>query len=167
MPVRAREGLAYECALRVIGRHLDAEPSYHASVVERPDRFTVRWQPARHRTPERCEEFGWDKIRHLTVFQTAGRDVGRKHRRLTGLWSDFPTGQEDFFRALGFELDQDKALNVTIDEFSDHVSVAFVRPSGSRTSPFESRRLTFSRMDIDALIRSAQTRRASPNVSAS
>lgn len=167
MAFRAREGLSYESALRAIGRHLDAEPSYHASVVERPDRFTVRWQPARHRIAGRCEEFGWDRVRHLTVFQSAGRDVGRKHRRLTGLWVDFPTGQEDFFRALGYELDQEKAMNVSIDEFSDRVSVSFVRPSGSQVSPFESHRLIFSRLDIDVLVRAAQARRGKPEASVS
>jgi len=44
-----KEEIDYESALRVIGRHLDAEPSYNVSILEVDDGFTLRYQPTQHR----------------------------------------------------------------------------------------------------------------------
>lgn len=150
--------VAYERALRIIGRHLDAEPAYHASVVEDQNGFTVRSQPVRHRAAARVVYFDWPRVEDLNVLNAAAREISHTRRRYSGMWSAFPTGHEDFFRALGNKFDQMDADNVSIDELPSGLSISFMRPTGDEGA-FEKCHLVYGREDVEALLREAQSRR--------
>jgi hypothetical protein len=167
MVVQARERLPYERALRVIGRHLDAEPAYHVSVLESTDGFTVRSQAVRHRAKARIELFSWDTLHNIDVLHTAGRYAPGRRQRHRGLWSNLPTGHQDFFRALGYELDQEGAASVTIDELPEGLSVTYMQPTHHEPGFWVKCHRVFERGDIEQLLGEAQSRRGTSVASAS
>jgi hypothetical protein len=149
--------LSYERALRVIGRHLDAEPAYHTSVLEVPDGFTVRSQPVRHRASGKVVHFDWQRLIDMAVVYTASRNFGKKVQPHSGIWASFPNGHEDFFRALGYLLDSQGAANVSVDELPDGFAVSYVRDDGRRA--FEKCHRVYRREEIAELLHGAVARR--------
>lgn len=153
-PVRR---LSYERALRAIGRHLDAEPAYHTSVLEVPDGFTVRSQPVRHRANGKVIHFDWHRLNDLAVLHTAARSFGKKRQPHAGIWGSFPNGHEDFFRALGYTLDSEGAANVSIDELPDGFVVSYVRCDHRHV--FEKCHRVYHAEEIHQLLQTALARR--------
>jgi hypothetical protein len=153
--------VSYEQALRVIGRFLDAEPTYHLSVVEVADGFTVRSQSSRFKSDGRTIQFTWDRLNDLLVYHTAGRGLNRRHHRHRGIWADFPNGHEDFFRALGFNLDNESAGSLTVDEVPEGVTVSYLRPNTASggNSEFETCHTVMRQAEIQKLLEAAQSRR--------
>lgn len=152
--------VGYEPALRVIGRQLDAEPAYHVSILEVVDGFAVRSHPAAHRSDGRTVHYSWDRLRDLVTFQTAGRGVPRRRSRHSGMWGNFPNGHEDFFRALGHELDEQRASSLTVDEIPEGVTVSYIRPDAHGSLNYEKYHTLMKREDIEVLLRAAQSRRS-------
>ncbi len=157
--------LSYERALRVIGRHLDAEPAYHTSVLEVPDGFTVRSQPVRHRSSGKVTHFDWRRLADLAVLHTAARNFGKRRAPHAGIWASFPNGHEDFFRALGYTLDSEQAANVSIDELPDGFAVSYVRADGRHA--FEKHHRLYRAEEIEDLLKSALARRGTASTEAS
>ena len=153
------ERVEYEPALRVIGRHLDAEPAYHISVLEVADGFTVRSHPSRHRSDGRTVHFTWDRLRDLSIFQTAGRGCRRRPRRHSGMWANFPNGHEDFFRALGHDLDESGASSLSVDEMPEGVAVSYMRPNQDDPLYFDKYHQVMRKEDIERMLQVAQERR--------
>jgi hypothetical protein len=150
--------VGYEPALRVIGRHLDAEPSYYVSLLEAVDGFTVRSHPSAHRSDGMTSHYSWERLRDLVIYQTAGRGVRRRQSRHSGMWGNFPNGHEDFFRALGHELDDQQATSLTVDEVPEGVTISYVRPGGDHLQYEKVHRL-MRLEDIEVLLQEAQARR--------
>ena len=150
---------SYEQALRVIGRFLDAEPTYHLSVVEVADGFTVRSQSSRFKSDGRTVQFTWDRLNDLLVYHTAGRGLNRRHHRHRGIWAEFPNGHEDFFRALGFNLDSEAAGSLTVDEVPEGVTVSYLRPDPEKSGEFETCHTVMRKAEIQKLLEAAQARR--------
>lgn len=151
--------LGYEQTLRVIGRHLDAEPAYHVSLLEVEDGFTIRYQVAQHQSDGRTVHFTWDRLQDLYVFNTGGRGVRRKRDRHEGIWGKFPNGHQDFFRALGYILDRDTAANLTVDEVVDGLRVSYCRPRSGDPLHLEKRDMELREADILEMVERAQMRR--------
>jgi hypothetical protein len=151
----------YEQALRVIGRYLDAEPTYHLSVVEVPDGFTVESRSSRFKSDGRTVQFTWDRLNDLLVYHTAGRGLSRRHHRHRGIWADFPNGHEDFFRALGFQFDSEGATNVSVDEVPEGVTVSYTRPpaAGKGAGEPEPQKIVMHKAEIQGMLEAAQARR--------
>jgi hypothetical protein len=153
------ERIPYQTALRVIGRHLDSEPAYHVSILEVADGFTVRSHPARHRTDGRIMHFPWDRLHDLTIFHSAGRDCARRRHRHQGIWANFPSGHEDFFRALGYTLDTERANSLSVDEVPEGVAVSYMRPTEENALSFEKCHTVYHKQEIEVMLTSAQERR--------
>jgi hypothetical protein len=154
------ERIPYQRSLRVIGRHLDAEPAYHISILEVADGFTVRSHPALHRTDGRIVHFKWDRLQDLVIFHSAGRDCARRRHRHQGIWANFPSGHEDFFRALGYTLDRDGATFLSVDEVPEGVAVSYMRPVSGNPLSFEKCHTVYHKREIEVMLRTAQERRA-------
>lgn len=150
------ERISYEQALRVIGRHLDTEPAYHASILETPDGFDLRSQPARHRMAGRFVHFDWNRLEDLRVFHLAARDLGKKRQHYRGLWSNYPTGHEDCMRALGHILDLECALNVSIDELAEGIAVSYMRPGEEAGRYFDKIHVLYGSDEIERMVQEAQ-----------
>jgi hypothetical protein len=151
--------VGYEHALRVIGRHLDAEPVYHVTLLEVVDGFTVRSHASAHRSDGTSTHYSWDRLRDLVIYQTAGRGVKRRRSRHSGMWANYPNGHEDFFRALGHELDADHASSLAVDEVPDGIAVSYMRPMETDSVQYQKVHRMMQRDDVEALLRAAQARR--------
>jgi hypothetical protein len=85
--------------------------------------------------------------------------AGHEPATLREPWTLGPTGIQDFFHALGYELDQAGAEMLLIDELEEGVfiSYSFVDPSMDFT--WHKRSITFSAADIDNIVSVARGRR--------
>lgn len=154
-----RTEIGYEKGLRVIGRFLDAEPSYHVSVLEIADGFAVRTHNSVDRAEGRSSHFPWERLRDLVIFQAAGRGVSARKRRRGEVWDKFPNGHEDFFRALGHELDVEQARSLSLDEIPQGIAVSYMRPKGKTHGAYEKYHTVMGRDEITTLLTAAQARR--------
>jgi hypothetical protein len=86
--------------------------------------------------------------------------LNRRHHRHRGIWADFPNGHEDFFRALGFNLDNESAGSLTVDEVPEGVTVSYLRPGASSSgAEFETCHTVMRKAEIQKLLEGAQARR--------
>lgn len=154
-----RTEIGYEKGLRVIGRYLDSEPSYHVSVLEIADGFAVRTHNNVDRAEGRSSHFPWERLRDLVIFQAAGRGISARKRRRGEVWDKFPNGHEDFFRALGHELDVEQARSLSLDEIPEGIAVSYMRPKNTSRGSFEKYHTVMGRDEIAALLAAAQARR--------
>jgi hypothetical protein len=123
---------SYSVALRVVGRDLDGEPSYHLSITETGDGLTVRSHATPRRADERVKHFAWDTIEDMDrYYGAAARGLGPKERRLQ--WA-FPCTHEQALRTLGALLDSETASNLSVDETAEGLDVSYLRPgAGAQT----------------------------------
>lgn len=115
----------YSHALRVIGRHLDTETAHQVSMVEIDDGFAVRFHPTEQAGEVRNLHFNWERLMDLSIFHSAGRGVVRRHDRHAGVWSEFPGGRQELYRALGAALDDAGAQSVEVEELSGQLKVSY------------------------------------------
>ncbi|CAN5521815.1 hypothetical protein BH23CHL2_BH23CHL2_07790 [soil metagenome] len=117
----------YQNRLRVIGYHLDTEHFREAAILEIEGGFIVR---AQAKKGKRAEALEFPDSQFVQLMQGAiddrGHGAGYDHHS-----SVLPTGYQDFFRALGFLLDNQAAIGVTIVELESHFLVAGLEPSNS------------------------------------
>jgi hypothetical protein len=114
---------SYSIALRVVGRYLDGEPSYHVSIAETGNGLTVRSHATPRRADERVKHFAWDTIEDMDqYYSAAARGLGAKERRLQ--WA-FPCTHEQALRTLGAILDNDSAGNLSVDETASGLDVSY------------------------------------------
>lgn len=151
--------LQYEPALRVIGRHLDAEPTYHLSLLEVGDGFTVRSHPSRFRSDARTVQFTWERLNDLAVYHMAGRGCMRRRPRHSGIWANFPNGHEDFFRAMGFRLDAEQGTSLSVEEVPEGVAVSYMRPKEDDVLQMEKTHSVLAYSDIETMLDEARRRR--------
>lgn len=145
----------YQWLLRGLGAYLDEQPSCRISLAEIPDGFLVRLQRALHKLEPEIVKFDHDSLREQLeqLFETK-KHTGRVRHQ--GIWANFPNGHADFFRALGYELDQEKARNVLIDELEDGIVVTYTHPEDNGWG----KRLVFLTVDdIEKILNAAFERR--------
>lgn len=117
----------YQNRLRVIGHHLDVGQCRDVAVLEIDGGFIVRASSPTHRRPQALE-FPDTEFPRLMQEALDYRGHGQKYN---GHSRNVPTGYEDFFRALGFLLDNQTAVGITICELDTHILVAGSQPDRS------------------------------------
>lgn len=160
MQEEADVGVTYEEALRVIGRHLESEPVYYASILEVNSGFTVRYQLSRQTAQVKTVEFPNHRVRDLSIFQTAGRGSGTRKQRHSGLWKHSECSRQEFLRALGCMLDQSQASALALDELPEEIRISYVRPRPDRPLEMEKCSLVISDDDVQALVNDARLKRS-------
>lgn len=145
----------YQWLLRALGAHLDQQPSCRISLVELPDGFLVRLQRVLHKFEPEIVRFDRDTL-HEQLDQLFAQHKPAARTFHQGVWSAFPNGHADFFRALGYELDQESARNVMLDELEDGMVVTYSRPEGDG---WEKRVVLLERSDIESILNAAFERR--------
>lgn len=147
----------YQNRLRVIGHHLDTEQYRDAAIFEIEGGFIVRATP-RHSKRAQALEFPDSQFEQAMHVAINHRGHGPKYDNHSSV---LPTGYQDFLRGLGFLLDNQNTIGITICELDSHVLVAGHEPSNSVSGhnafrPFE-RYLTYD--DIQRLLDDAFHRR--------
>lgn len=117
----------YQNRLRVIGHHLDRGQYRDVAILEIDGGFIARATGPENRRPQALE---FPDSQFVELMQEALNDRGRgqkynPHAKL------LPTGYEDFFRSLGFLLDNQSAVGITVCELDSHLLVAGQQPSDS------------------------------------
>jgi hypothetical protein len=153
-----RDGINYTNALRALGRYLDAERAYLATILEVDNGFSVRFQTSLYQTDGRSAFFTWERLRDLLIYNTAGRGL-RGRRQWPGMWPGVAGGRQDLYRALGTKLDAEEAAGVTVDEQTGQIDVSFVRRHPDRPMATEKLHENFPEGEFGNLIAWAQTQR--------
>jgi hypothetical protein len=155
----------YQWLLRALGAYLDEQPSCRISLAEMPDGFMVRLQRALHKLEPQVIHLSRDTLKEQLAELKAQRKV-RNRARHQGIWSSFPNGHQDFFRALGYELDQASARNVLIDELEDGIVVTYTYPDATNGNGWKKRMVVLRLDEIEAILNAAFERRRKPAPSA-
>lgn len=151
----------YQWLLRSLGAYLDREPSCRISLAEVDDGFIVRLQRALHKLDPQVEHF-----KRATLVEQLTELMNQPHSgqrtRHQGVWSKFPNGHQDFFRALGYELDQSSARVILIEELEDGVVVTYNYPDSENGSHWKKRMVVLGVDEIEAILNAAFERRGKP-----
>ncbi len=113
----------YQDALRAIGRYFDRNVYRHVLISEVEDGYVARAFPG-HLANLKAEGIAlpMSDVMALISSQEQVRGVAVNDVKMPPLC---PTGYEDFFRALGFDLDEARATNVCLVELSGGILVSF------------------------------------------
>jgi hypothetical protein len=158
MGAESGKELTYQWQLRALGALLDEEPNCRISVAEMPDGFLVRMQRALHKLEPHVVHFKHEMLVQQLEQLLEQRKVTGKARH-QGIWASFPNGHQDFFRALGYELDEASARNILIDELEDGIVVTYSYPDSSNGQAWKRRMVVLKLEDIEAVLNAAFERR--------
>lgn len=151
----------YQWLLRSLGAYLDTEPSCRITLAETSDGFVVRLQRALHKLDPQVEVFRRETlVQQLQNLMNAPKR--QLHVRHQGVWSSFPNGHQDFFRALGYELDEAKARGILVDELEDGIVVTYSYPSEGNGLAMKKRMVVLGRDEIETILNAAFERRGKP-----
>ena len=145
----------YQWLLRALGTYLDEQPTCRISLAEVPGGFLVRLQHALHKLEPEVVKFDRAMLKEqLDLLFQQHKPVQRSRHQ--GIWADFPNGHADFFRALGYELDQAGAKNVLIDELEDGIVVTY---SKDEDGSWSKKMVFLGKQDIERILNAAFDRR--------
>jgi hypothetical protein len=149
----------YQWLLRAIGAYLDEQPSCRISLAEVSDGFLVRLQRALHKLEPQVEYFKREVLveQLQQIFDQPKKPSG--HVRHQGVWSAFPNGHQDFFRALGYELDEASARGILVDELEDGIVITYSYPDPHDGSAWKKRMVVLGISEIEAILNAAFERR--------
>ncbi|GAC1327896.1 MAG: hypothetical protein NVS2B16_23390 [Chloroflexota bacterium] len=150
----------YQWLLRALGAYLDEEPSCRISLTEMPDGFLVRLQRALHKLEPEVLHFKRERLKEELDRLTRERKAKRSASRHQGVWSHFPNGHQDFFRALGFELDEAGAHNIFIDELEDGFVITYACPEVPGSTAWTKKMVVLGLEEIEAILNAAFERRS-------
>jgi hypothetical protein len=152
----------YQWLLRALGAYLDEEPSCRISLAEVTDGFLVRLQRALHKLDPQVELLKRETlVEQLHTLMQRGQPAGQRARH-QGIWSRFPNGHQDFFRALGYELDQASARGILVEELEDGVVVTYNYPDRDNGNLWKKRMVVLGVDEIEAILNAAFERRGKP-----
>ena len=152
---------SYQWLLRALGSYLDEEPSCRITLAETTDGFLVRLQRALHKLDPQIVHFKRQTLKQqLEELAQHRRFVG--HARHQGIWSSFPNGHQDFFRALGYELDEAKARAILIDELEDGIVLTYSHPDPNTPDGWDKRMVMLGLKEIEEILNAAFERRKKP-----
>lgn len=162
MATNAAQMNTYQWMLRALGAYLDEEPSCRITLTEVPDGFLVRLQRALHKLEPEVLHFERDTLHEQLEQLMRDRRKQGLAARHQGVWSYFPNGHQDFFRALGFELDEANARSIFVDELEDGFVITYTCPEAPGSTVLTKKMVVLGLKDIEAILNAAFERRSKP-----
>jgi hypothetical protein len=154
----------YQWLLRALGAYLDRAPSCRISLAEVPDGFIVRLQRTLHKLEPEVDHFGRETLVQQLQDLSRRQDTRQPRAHHQGVWAGFPNGHQDFFRALGYELDEAKARGIMVDELEDGVAVSYNYPDPDNNAAWKKRMVILGVEQIEEILNTAFARRGKPQV---
>jgi hypothetical protein len=147
----------YQWLFRALGAYLDGEPSSRITLAETPEGFVVRFQAVGTAGEPVVVQLRRDAlVGQIHALPRSTKSTARTRHQ--GIWWNFPNGHQDFFRALGFELDEARARDVLLDELEDQLILTYSYPDpGAGTR--QKRMIILGIPDIEAILNAAFERR--------
>lgn len=152
---------SYQWLLRALGAYLDAQPSCRITLAEVSDGFVVRMQRSLHKMDPQVIHFKRTELKEQ-LDQLSQQHPASGHARHQGVWSHFPNGHQDFFRALGYELDTAGASGILIDELEDGIVVTYSHPEPADGGPWSKKHVVLGTDAIEEILNEAFERRKRP-----
>ncbi len=152
---------SYQELFRAIGSMLDEETTSSIGIVEVEDGFLVRAE----RPKQLLVEVSVNHLPRVALSRRADEmrrirpPSGKRHH--PGVWGNLPVTHQDFFRALGYELDSVGARHVIIDELSDGLLLRYEQEGNDGGGPIR-RQLSLGRTEIEEILNDAVRRRRIP-----
>lgn len=147
----------YQWLLRALGAYLDGEPSGRITLAETAEGFVVRFQGVNTTLdPIVVQLLRETLVEQIHTLLQSTRSTPRTRHQ--GIWWNFPNGHQDFFRALGFELDEAQAQNVLLDELEDQLILTYSYPD-PQPGTCGKRMIVLGIADIEAILNAAFERR--------
>ena len=152
----------YQWMLRALGDFLDEEPSCRITLAEVPDGFLVRVHRSLHKMEPKLFHFNRDTLAEQLEELKRQRKTPLTRVHHPGIWSMLPNGHQDFFRALGFELDAAAANAILIEELEDGLVLSYscVDPD---TGDWRKRMLVLGLPEMEEILNAAFERRKKPS----
>lgn len=149
---------SYQELLRAMGAILDEQTTGSIGIVEVEDGFVVRAKRSSQTITEiTVGHFDRAALRKdAEELRRTRRPPWRRHH--PGIWSNFPVTHQDFFRALGYELDSIGARQVVIDEISDGL-IIWYESAQTDGAPPVTRRIALGPAEIEEILNEAVRRR--------
>jgi hypothetical protein len=141
---------SYRELLQAIGAVLDADTTGAINIIEVGDGFLLR----RHRFRHALTEVSLTHLHRKPLRQYAQHlwsHAPRRDSRRQGFWSNFPLTHQDFFQALGSELDLVGAHHLVISELSDSLFLSY-KQTGRQGPLAVTRRAVLTRSEIEELL---------------
>jgi hypothetical protein len=141
-----------------MGAILDESTTGSIGIIEVEDGFLVRAE----RSNQTIVEVAVNHLdrqaleRHAGELRRTRRPPWRRHH--PGIWSNFPVTHQDFFRALGYELDSVSARNVVIDEVTDGLLIWYESDAEDGSSVVM-HRIALGAAEIEEILNEAVRRR--------
>ena len=151
----------YQWLLRSLGAYLDQQPSCRISLAEVSEGFLVRLQRTLHKLEPQVELFARETL--VVQLQTLMQNGAHApHARHQGIWARFPNGHQDFFRALGYELDHSSARGILVDELEEGLVLTYNYPDPDLPGNWKKRMVVMGVDEIEAILNAAFERRGKP-----
>lgn len=156
-----RRDQSYQELFRAIGSMLDEDTTSTIGIVEVDDGFLVRAERFKQLLVEVSVNHvpRSDLVQRIEEMRRTRPPSGKRHH--PGLWDSLPVTHQDFFRALGYELDSVGARRVVIDELSDGL-LLWYEQVGDDGRFAVTRRLSLGRAEIEEILNDAVRRRRVP-----
>lgn len=148
---------SYQVCLRSIGAYLDELTPTHFTVIEQSDGFLV--------TAERGGKDGMVAItftrpelqeRHAVLQRQRGKSAGS-----STAWSLAPVTRQNLLRALGFELDEEAASLILVDETEDGLLVTYSMLEPEVGYTWKKRLVLMRQAEAEQILTAAEERRPS------
>lgn len=147
----------YQWLLRALGAYLDEQPSCRITLTETNEGFLVRLQRAVTKIDPLVVVLKRENlVQQISSLLDRPKPVTRVRHQ--GIWQNFPNGHQDFFRALGFELDEAHAVGILIDELEDGLVVSYSYPDPT-SGAWRKRMVVLGMEEIEAILNAAFERR--------
>jgi hypothetical protein len=117
-----RSKVPYEVALRGIGAYFDEHGAQQVSVIETVTGFSIRYHFGTAEAELRSAEFKHDDLESLTGHLEWYRNPSHSDRP-----ANHKDHYQDFFRALGHELDYVTAYDILLDDAGDAILLTYLK----------------------------------------
>lgn len=152
----------YRRSLRALGAWLDEEPHARFEIIETQTGFTVILDGTGEEPARQEHTFTYEDLAQ----RDAELEVERGHKDdieepdvYVGHWSLAPTTHQDFFRAVGNELDDTKAAQIALDELEDSVALSFSYLDQSGSYVWHKRMVVLTPSHAEQVLAVARSRR--------
>jgi hypothetical protein len=158
LSVNKIERPVYQDSLRAIGRYFDRNIYRHVLVSEVEDGYIARAFPGQiGNLKAEGIALPMSDVMALINSQEQVRGVSVSDVKMPPLC---PTGYEDFFRALGYELDVAKATNVCLVELSGGILVSYTAKADK--GQIQRSQMFYDPTQIDEILTAGYQRRGKP-----
>jgi hypothetical protein len=162
MRAETSRATSYQWMLRALGAFLDEEPSCRLTLAEVPDGFLVRVHRSLHKMEPKLFHFNRDTLTEQLEELERQRATSLRRVHHPGIWSTLPNGHQDFFRALGFELDAAGAHAILIEEVEDGLVLSYSCDDPD-TGEWRKRMLVLGLPEMEEILNAAFERREKPS----